>query len=239
MKSFSLGILTTLAIVAAFFGVFKANASTLLEAILSTTVISIQQDVPVTAQVYIPLDTGETVTATVPLTINVDLKIGISTPLSLTVDSRPISTDGATLDGQSEGNATDLAATIDLSDPLQVAAAILHAYGNKDLPALLHFTSGRNREFVEEFMELDADDPELEELYSGWRWEAVEEWDGELQEVRYFTRGDEVIAEVHFADMGSDEIATVALFPEDGLWYFEDIHSPSPERFAEGDEAMP
>ncbi len=238
MKSFFLGVTMTLALTVALIGVFRVQASTVWEALLPTIVVAVQQDVPVRAQVHVPLANGEMVTATIPLTITVDLKIGLSSPLSITVDGQMVANDPTKTDAKAD-DIQRQPVEVDQSDPEQVAAAILVAYQNQDLAGLATFTTGGNREFVEELMALDPDDPDLEELYSGWRWEAVRDWDGELREIRYFTRDEKIIAEVYFADMGDSEIATVALFPEDGRWYFEDIHSPSPASFANGDEEQP
>lgn len=131
---------------------------------------------------------------------------------------------------------------VDTTDARAVARAVLEAYRARDLAALAGYGTQDNRTLIAEIAAQGAAHPRYRSLFSGWRWEAVETWDGQLGEVRYRDlRGAiqrTVRADVLFG-RSPTEVFVVSLELHEGRWQFEDILSPSPADFQEGSPNRP
>jgi hypothetical protein len=119
---------------------------------------------------------------------------------------------------------TQPASAVDRTDARSTAQAVLQAYKARDLAALAGLSNAGNQQFFSEIAAQGEAHPRYASIFSGWRWDAVQAWDGALRDLRY--RGADE-ARVHFGDMQGDEIAVVVLEWEDGQWAFEDVNSPS------------
>lgn len=133
-------------------------------------------------------------------------------------------------------------ANVDRRDARATARAILQSFQNKDLRTLAELAIKRHRYQWLELAENGINHPAYFKVFSGWRWQAVFEWDGDIGDVRYRhyvgTSRDEYVANVKFADIELPEIAVVNMIWEDGKWVFEDIHSPNMENFVKGSKAF-
>ncbi len=112
-------------------------------------------------------------------------------------------------------------ADTDRSDPAAVAGAFLTAYQARDLPALAVLVNKHNQRMFDALAQGGKDHPAYAEVFSGWRAEAADAWDGATLETRY----DGAQAVVRFGDMVAGETAVVVLSDEDG-WAVTDINSP-------------
>jgi len=117
-------------------------------------------------------------------------------------------------------------AEVDGRDPKAVARAFLSAFKNGDLKRLADLA---NRDSKQVFAELARDGEKhsrYKSVFSGWRWESVQNWDGEIGEVRYGNGLGVPVASVLY-DEKVDEVFVVVLHLEDGGWAVEDLNSPS------------
>tara|TARA_B100001971_G_scaffold24097_1_gene18750 strand:- start:57 stop:539 length:483 start_codon:yes stop_codon:yes gene_type:complete len=132
-------------------------------------------------------------------------------------------------------------AQVDRTDAKSTAGAMLRAYKAKDLRTLATLSTKSDHDFLIEM----ADSGEshrryrdfMEVNFSGWRWEGMLAWNGQIGEARYKQStggwGSRIDASVKFGESESGSILVVKLEWEDGKWCFEDIHSPSPDMFLE------
>ena len=190
-----------------------------------------------TAYLQIPAQSGLPLTVTLPLTLSVDLRIGIASPLSVTLDVGQGSDISVVANLPVQPIPSPLAG-LDRTDATQVATVVLQVYGEKNLAALAELSTEANQGVIANIAELGPDSPRYQSVFGGWRWEAVQGWNGTIAEVRYrhFTDSSLNSYEAHarFADMSPPEIATVVLKWENGQWAFEDINSPDLSTFEKG-----
>ena len=117
---------------------------------------------------------------------------------------------------------------LDMKNPAEVARAILQSYRQRDLNTLSELSLAMNRDFFKEIAEQGEQHPRYNSIFAGWRWDAVEAWDGRTADARQ--RGD--VVAVKFHQMSDSEVAVVMLEKdEQGNWRFEDINSPAAEDF--------
>ena len=83
-KIFISTLIATLFSTSLIFVVLAQTNSPLLSRI-APIIIDIQQDVPITAEILVPVD-GEYITATVPMTLGVALRVNLSSALTTTID---------------------------------------------------------------------------------------------------------------------------------------------------------
>jgi len=127
---------------------------------------------------------------------------------------------------------------VDRTNAKETAHAILSAYRTRDVIALASLINTTNRRIFIELAEQGEKHPRYNSVFLGWRWQAVQAWDGNLGETRYRhyvgTARNEYQAKVKFGELGPDEFLVVTLTWEDGKWSFKDIHSPTPKSFYSG-----
>ena len=131
---------------------------------------------------------------------------------------------------------------IDTTDARAVARAVLEAYRTRDLETLAGLATQDNRSLFAEIAREGSRHPRYPSLFTGWRWDAVTAWNGQIGEVRYTdlraTVRATIAAEVLFG-RSPTEVFVVSLELRSGRWEFEDILSPSPASFAEGSLSRP
>ena len=132
-------------------------------------------------------------------------------------------------------NETALQALVRM-EMIAIAKTVLKTWKSKDLKSLAMTLPPANQQQVLKMAELGNDHPQNERMFQGWRWEAIDKWDGKIRGVRFRTKeGDRVLdnpaAYVWFAE-SKDEVYVVTLQMIEGRWYFEDILSPDRQIFA-------
>jgi len=120
---------------------------------------------------------------------------------------------------------------VNRTDSKSTAKAILTAYKSKDLRILSSLSNSYNVEMMDEIIEQGDKHPRYSSLWKGWRWVAVNNWDGYSLEIIEDNRGSSIKkSKVKFGESeeegGYIEDYVVTLIWEDGKWCFEDIHSP-------------
>ncbi|MDH3600685.1 MAG: hypothetical protein OEU26_13710 [Candidatus Tectomicrobia bacterium] len=104
---------------------------------------------------------------------------------------------------------------VDRTSAKETARAILSAYRSRDVIALASLVNRTNRSIFIELAGQGENHPRYGSVFSGWRWQGVQAWDGKLGEARYRhyvgTAGDEYQANVKFGQLGPDELLVVTL----------------------------
>ena len=126
-------------------------------------------------------------------------------------------------------------APVDRTDAKSTAGAILRAYKAKDLRTLATLSTKSDHDFLIEM----ADSGEshrryrdfMEVNFSGWRWEGMLAWNGQIGEARYKQSSSK--ATVKFGELGPEEFLVVKLKCEDGKWCALQIENLSPDMFLE------
>jgi len=113
--------------------------------------------------------------------------------------------------------------------PQEVAKQILAAYKARDHARLLALSNATNQPIMKQLAEQGEKHPRYKSIHGGWRARTVESWNGRLGDVRYPSPTEAWVA--YQTDERGDEVFVVVLTLEDGKWLFEDINSPSKERF--------
>ena len=108
-----------------------------------------------------------------------------------------------------------------------LAKKVLTFYQNKDVDALVLVAEPLKRDAMKKA--LKPGEASYESLFgaSSWRWKAVEAWDDKIVEVRI----KDDLARAQFGVIDGKEAAVVAFKKTDGVWYFEDLKSPTLESF--------
>ena len=130
---------------------------------------------------------------------------------------------------------------VDRTDAKSTAGAVLRAHKAKDLRTLATLATKSDHDF---FIEM-ADSGEshrhyrdfMESNFSGWRWEGMLAWNGQIGEARYKQStggwGSRIDASVKFGESESGSILVVKLKWEDGKWCALRIENLSPDMFLE------
>ena len=120
---------------------------------------------------------------------------------------------------------------VDRTDAKSTAGAILKAYKAKDLRTLATLSHEFNHDMFVEMADSGKSHTRYNSMWSGWRWEGAQTWNGQIGEARYSQGRSRISASVKFGESESGSILVVKLEWVDGKWCFEDINSPSPENF--------
>jgi len=112
---------------------------------------------------------------------------------------------------------------VDRTDAKSVANTVLNAFKEKDLKQLQIVSHSSNKEIISDILKKGEDHPRYNSLFRGWRWDAVNNWDGYSLEI---IEEDARESRVKFGESKYEDYV-VTLVWVDGKWCFEDIHSPS------------
>lgn len=120
--------------------------------------------------------------------------------------------------------------SVDRTDARATARAVIGANRAKDLAALAKLSTGGNRRMLAEIAAKGEAHPRYRSIFRGWRWKAIQAWNGKLGRVRYAKGDPPKRVRVEFQKMGR-EVTVVTLDRRKGKWAFDDIHSRSEKRF--------
>ncbi len=120
---------------------------------------------------------------------------------------------------------------LDRSDPEAVALAFVEAYQARDLPAVAPLMNATNRSLFDALAEQGRDHPAYEDVFSGWRAEAVDGAEDLTGAPRYRANGEAMVP----IGAAEGETFVIALTTGDDGWAVEDILSPATSDF----EALP
>lgn len=116
---------------------------------------------------------------------------------------------------------------VDRSDPGAVAKAFLSAYQARDLVRLSMLVNETNRPLFEDLARVGNAHPMYGEIFSGWRADAAQAWDGTIGPPRY----DGSDALVALGEPVGEEVMVVVLTFGSKGWAVEDINSPAASAF--------
>lgn len=125
------------------------------------------------------------------------------------------------------------AQSVDRTDPTATASAVLTALQERDLATLAALSGENNIEFFAELAAAGPDHNDYDEVFSGWRADAFDNWDGTLDAPRYNERRGSTMALFQIGAEVDGELPVLVLTQDAaGQWGLEDINSPSPADFA-------
>ena len=124
-------------------------------------------------------------------------------------------------------------AQVDRTDAKSTAGAILRAYQAKDLRTLATLSHGRNHDMFVEMADSGKSHTRYNSVWSGWRWEGAQTWNGQIGEARYSQGRSRISASVKFGELVNGEFLVVKLKCEEGKWCALQIENLSPDMFLE------
>ena len=124
-------------------------------------------------------------------------------------------------------------APVDRTDAKSTAGAILRAYKAKDLRTLATLSHRFNHDMFVEMADSGKSHTRYNSMWSGWRWEGAQTWNGQIGEARYSQGRSRISASVKFGESESGSILVVKLKWEDGKWCALQIENLSPDMFLE------
>ena len=121
---------------------------------------------------------------------------------------------------------------INQRNPAKVAEAVLNFYKNKDLEALKYLSTHQKSVLIERIV-LSENEIAKQKIFSGWRWESVNQWDEKIREVRF---ADDLKHAYALFNLPKNPNATspaivVTMISEDEKWKFDDIQKYTKQSF--------
>ena len=113
---------------------------------------------------------------------------------------------------------------LDKTNPKIMAEAVLKSYQNKDLETLKVLASKDNARIIQKFIISDLLVKERR-IFTNKQWKKIEEWDGEIKEVRFSDDLKRAYAMFDGEIEGNDfeEISVVKLILERKEWRFDNV----------------
>lgn len=127
---------------------------------------------------------------------------------------------------------TSKASKVDQSNPQTVAQAVLNFYKKKDLESLKFLSTTQNADILNRMI-LTKDEAAQNQLFSGWRWDKINGWDGKIKEVRFSDNLKTAFALFDLPENATadTEISVISLVSENKQWKFEDIRQYDKKSF--------
>lgn len=121
---------------------------------------------------------------------------------------------------------------VDQSNPAEVAESVLNFYKNQDLESLRYLSTHQKAVIIQRII-LTQSETAKQKIFSGWRWEKVNEWDGKIVEVRF---ADNLKSAYALFDLPKDANPTspatvVTMTSENKKWKFDDIQKYTKQSF--------
>ena len=127
---------------------------------------------------------------------------------------------------------TQKATKVNQGNPAEVAKSVLNYYKSKDLESLKYLSTHQKSILIERII-LSENEIAKQKIFSGWRWTNIQQWDGEIQEVRFTDDLKHAYALFH---LPSNSTATspaivVTMISENEKWRFDDIQQYTKQSF--------
>ena len=121
---------------------------------------------------------------------------------------------------------------IDQGNPAIVAEAVLNYYKNKDLESLKYLSTHQKSVIIQRMLLAD-NEVATQKVFSGWRWDMVNQSDGKVKEVRF---ADNLKSAYALFDLPinanpTSPVAVVTLTSENDQWKFDDIQKYTKQNF--------
>ena len=129
-------------------------------------------------------------------------------------------------------NSVKKATKVDQTNPAQVAGASLDYFKLKDLESLQYLSTNQKSLMIQRVI-LTNNSSSKEAIFSGWRWDKVQQWDGKIREVRFADDLKTAYAVFHMPNnaQANTSFGLVSLLSEDNKWKFNDIHQYTKAEF--------
>lgn len=120
--------------------------------------------------------------------------------------------------------ATRKVTKVDLTNPKMVAGAVLDFYQKKDLEALKYLSVEKKANILEGII-VKNDPATIQNIFSGWRWEKINQWNGKIAEVRFSEnlKQSYAIFDMPETVTPESEVSVVVMQSENNQWKFDDI----------------
>ena len=121
---------------------------------------------------------------------------------------------------------------VDQSNPAVVAEAVLDYYKDKDLESL-RFLSTHQKSVIIQRVILADDQVATQKIFSGWRWNIINQSDGKIKEVRF---ADNLKSAYALFDLPKNSnptspVTVVTMASENDKWKFDDIQKYTKQNF--------
>ena len=123
---------------------------------------------------------------------------------------------------------------VNQGNPETVAVSVLNFYKNKDLESL-KFLSTHQKSVIIQRVLLTDNQNATQKIFSGWRWEKVNQWDGKIKEVRFADNLKNAYALFDLPENASptSPVTIVTMISENDKWKFDDIQNYTKQSFDE------
>jgi hypothetical protein len=121
---------------------------------------------------------------------------------------------------------------VDQSNPAVVATAVLNYYKNQDLESLKYLSTQQKSLIIQRVI-LTNDNTDKEKIFSGWRWEKINQWDGKIKEVRFADNLKSAYALFDLPEKAgpTSPVTVVTMVSENEKWKFSDIQNYTKQSF--------
>ena len=121
---------------------------------------------------------------------------------------------------------------VDQGNPAEVAEYILAFYKKQDLEALKYLSTHQKSIIIQRII-LSGNETAKQKIFSGWRWESINGWDGKIKEVRF---ADNLKSAYALFDLPENPNPTspviiVTMISENEKWKFDDIQKYTKQSF--------
>ena len=123
---------------------------------------------------------------------------------------------------------------VNQGNPETVAVSVLNFYKNKDLESL-KFLSTHQKSVIIQRVLLTDNKNATQKIFSGWRWEKINQWDGKIKEVRFADNLKNAYALFDLPKNASptSPVTIVTMISENDKWKFDDIQNYTKQSFEE------
>lgn len=127
---------------------------------------------------------------------------------------------------------TQKVTSVDQSNPAEVAKAVLNYYKNKDLESLRYLSTNQKSLIIQRII-LTENETAQQKIFNGWRWEKINEWNGEIVEVRFADNLKSAYALFNLPKNAepTSPAVVVTMMSENKKWKFDDIQKYTKQSF--------
>ena len=127
---------------------------------------------------------------------------------------------------------TQKATKVNQSNPAEVAESVLSFYKDQNLEALKHLSIHQKSVIIQRII-LSGDETAKQKIFSGWRWESINKWDGKIKEVRFADNLKSAYALFELTENSNptSPATVVTMVSENEKWKFDDIQKYTKQSF--------
>ena len=123
-------------------------------------------------------------------------------------------------------------AKVDQSNPAKVAESVLNYYKNQDLESLRYLSTHKKAVIIQRII-LTKNEAAKQKIFSGWRWDKINQWNGKITEVRFADNLKNAYALFDLPENAgpTSPAIVVTMTSENKKWKFDDIQKYTKQSF--------